>query len=107
MEDNARLIEQFMKQSRHEIVDDGFTEQVMRGLPEREPQRDWIPSIWNGGMMIMVIILFVAFGGVGLVKNALFQSLDTALTQGIDMRVLLVLICTFVFYISQKALQKA
>ena len=107
MEDNERLIEQFLKQNRQEIADDGFTERVMRGLPESKSQRDWLPTIWNGGMIIIAIILFVAFRGIGLVKNALFQTLDSALTQGIDMRVLLVLICTFVFYISQKALQKA
>ena len=39
MEDNDKLIEQFMKQIRQEIADDGFTERVMRGLPERKPQR--------------------------------------------------------------------
>jgi len=107
MEDNERLIMDFMKQSRQEIEDNGFTERVMRGLPERKPQHDWLPTIWNVVMMVVAIILFVAFGGVGLVKNALFQSLDDALTQGIDMRVIFGLMCAFVFFISQKAIQKA
>lgn len=107
MEDNDRLIEQFMKQSRQEIADDGFTERVMRGLPERKPQYDWLPTIWNAVMMTLALVLFIVFGGVGLVKDALYQNLDLALTQGVDMRVIFALMCAFVFYISQKAIQRA
>ena len=107
MEDNDKLIEQFMKQNRQEIVDNGFTERVMRGLPERKPQRDWLPEVWNVVMIVAAIILFVAFGGITAIKSALYQYLDGALTQGVDIRVLLILICTFVFYISQRAIQKA
>ena len=107
MEDNDKLIEQFMKQSRQEIADDGFTERVMRGLPERKPQRDWLPEVWNVVMIVAAIILFVAFGGVTAIKNALYQYLDGALTQGVDIRVIFALMCAFVFYISQKAIQKA
>jgi hypothetical protein len=107
MEDNERLIEQFLKQNRQEIADDGFTERVMRGLPERKPQYDWLPTIWNAVMMTLALVLFIIFGGVGLVKDALYQNLDLALTQGVDMRVIFALMCTFVFYISQKAIQKA
>jgi hypothetical protein len=107
MEDNERLIEQFLKQNRQEIADDGFTERVMRGLPERKPQYDWLPTIWNAVMMTLALVLFIVFGGVGLVKDALYQNLDLALTQGVDMRVIFALMCAFVFYISQKAIQKA
>ena len=107
MEDNDRLIEQFMKQSRQEIADNGFTERVMQGLPERKPQRDWLPEIRNMVMIVAVIILFVAFGGVTAIKNALYQYIDSTLTQGVDIRVIFALMCAFVFYISQKALQKA
>lgn len=107
MEDNERLIEQFMKQNRQEIADDGFTERVMRGLPERKPQYDWLPTIWNAVMMTLALVLFIVFGGVGLVKDALYQNLDLALTQGVDMRVIFALMCAFVFYISQKAIQRA
>lgn len=107
MEDNERLIEQFMKQHRQEIADDGFTERVMRGLPERKPQHDWLPTIWNAVMMTLALVLFIAFGGVELVKDALYQHLDMALTQGVDLRVIFALMCAFVFYISQKAIQRA
>jgi len=107
MEDNERLIEQFLKQNRQEIADDGFTERVMRGLPERKPQYDWLPTIWNAVMMTLALVLFIAIGGVGMVKDALYQNLDLALTQGVDMRVIFALMCAFVFYISQKAIQRA
>lgn len=107
MEDNERLIEQFLKQNRQEIADDGFTERVMRGLPERKPQYDWLPTIWNAVMMTLALVLFIVFGGVGLVKDALYQNLDLALTQGVDMRVIFALMCAFVFYVSQKAIQRA
>lgn len=107
MEDNERLIEQFMKQHRQEIADDGFTERVMRGLPERKPQFGWLPWVWNGVMIIICVVLFIAFGGVGLVTDALYQNLDMALTQGVDMRVIFALMCAFVFYVSQKAIQRA
>ena len=107
MEDNERLIMDFMKQSRQEIADNGFTERVMRGLPERKPQHDWLPTIWNVVMMVIAVILFVAFGGVGLVKNALYQYLDNALTQGIDMRWMFLFMVTFVGYVCHKALKTA
>lgn len=107
MEDNERLIEQFLKQNRQEIADDGFTERVMRGLPERKPQYDWLPTIWNAVMMTLALVLFIVFGGVSLVKDALYQNLDLALTQGVDMRVIFALMCAFVFYVSQKAIQRA
>ena len=107
MEDNDKLIEQFMKQNRQEIVDNGFTERVMRGLPERRPQRDWLPEVWNVVMIVAAIILFVAFGGITAIKSALYQYLDGALKQGVDIRVIFALICAFVFYISQRAIQKA
>ena len=102
MEDNDKLIEQFMKQSRQKIADNGVTERVMR-----KPQRDWLPEVWNVVMIVAAIILFVAFGGVTAIKNALYQYLDGALTQGVDIRVIFALMCAFVFYISQRAIQKA
>ena len=107
MEDNDRLIEQFMKQSRQEIADNGFTERVMCGLPERKPQYGWLPEMWNLVMIVVALILFVAFGGVTTIQNALYQYLDGALTQGVDIRVIFALMCAFVFYISQRAIQKA
>ena len=107
MEDSDKLIEEFMKQNRQDIDDNGFTERVMQTLPDGKAQRDWLPTVWNAAMMAIVIILFIAFGGVSRVENALYQYLDGALTEGIDMRVIFALMCAFVFYISQKTLQKA
>ncbi len=107
MEDSDKLIEQFMKQNRLEIADNGFTERVMQTLPDGKAQRDWLPTVWNAAMMAVVVILFFVFGGVSRVENALYQYLDGVLTQGIDMRVIFALMCAFVFYISRKTLQKA
>lgn len=107
MEDSDKLIEQFLKQNRQEIADNGFTERVMQTLPDGKAQRDWLPTIWNAAMMAVVVILFIAFGGVSQVENALYQYLDGVLTEGIDVRVVFALMCAFAFYISQKALQKA
>ena len=107
MEDNERLIEQFLKQERQEIADNGFTERVMRGLPESKPQLDWLPTIWNAVMMTLALVLFIVLGGVDVVKSALYQYLDAALTRGVDMRVVFALMCAFVFYISHKAIKRA
>lgn len=107
MDDNERLIAEFMKQSRQDIADNGFTERVMRGLPESKPQHDWLPTIWNVVMMVIVAILFVALGGVGILKNVLYQYLDNALTQGIDTRWVMVMMIAFVCYVCQKALKTA
>ena len=107
MEDNERLIMDFMKQNRQEIIDDGFTERVMRGLPEHQPQFEWLPRVWNGVMILVTVILFIAFGGVGLMKNALYQYLDNALAQGIDMRWMLLFMVTFVGYVCHKTLKTA
>ena len=105
---DERLLQQFFSEAANQqIEDNGFTERVMRGLPESKPQRDWLPEIWNMVMIVAAIILFVAFGGVTAIKNALFQYIDSTLTQGVDIRVIFALMCAFVFYISQKALQKA
>ena len=101
------LIASFFAEHRETIADNGFTERVMRGLPERKPQFGWLPWVWNGVMIIICVVLFIAFGGVGLVTDALYQNLDMALTQGVDMRVVFALMCAFVFYVSQKAIQRA
>ena len=107
MDDNEKLIEQFMKQSRQEIVDDGFTERVMRGLPEHQPLYEWLPRVWNGVMILVALILFIAFGGVSLVKNALVQYLDSAMIQGIDMRWTLLLMVLYICFVCHKALKTA
>ena len=107
MEDNERLIMDFMKQSRQEIADNGFTERVIRRLPESKSQRDWLPEVWNVVMMVVAVLLFVALGGVSLVKNALIQFLDSAMTQGIDMRWMLILMVSFVIFVCHKALKTA
>ena len=107
MDDNENLIEQFMKQSRQEIADNGFTERVIRRLPESKSQRDWLPEVWNVVMMVVAVLLFVALGGVSLVKNALIQFLDSAMTQGIDMRWMLILMVSFVIFVCHKALKTA
>ena len=107
MEDNDRLIEQFLKQSRQEIADNGFTERVMRGLPEIQTQREWLPVVWNGVMITVAIVLFVLLGGVSLVENALYHYLDGALTQGIDIRLIGAMIVAFVFFICHRALRMA
>jgi len=107
MEDNDRLIEQFMKQSRQEIADNGFTERVMRSLPEPKAQHDWLPAVWNGVMIVVAIVLFVLFGGVTIVQNALYHYLDGVLTQGIDIRVIGALMVAYVIFVCHRALKIA
>ena len=107
MEDNEQLIGQFFKEHRQEIADNGFTDRVMQRLPEQVSQPDWLPWVWNGVMITISVILFIVLGGVPLLLNSLGNYLDAVLTQGVDIRLILVLMVTFVFFVCNKALKEA
>ena len=107
MEDNEQLIGQFFKEHRQEIADNGFTEKLMQSLPERTPQFEWLPWVWNGVMITISVVLFIALGGVPMVLGHLSSSLDMALTQGIDMRLLAMMLVAFIFFVCNKALKEA
>ena len=107
IDNDELLLKEFFAAHSETIADNGFTERVMRGLPESKPQLDWLPPIWNAVMMTLALVLFIVLGGVDVVKSALYQYLDAALTRGVDMRVVFALMCAFVVYISHKAIKRA
>ena len=79
----------------------------MQRLPERSPQFGWLPWVWNGVMITIAVVLFIVLGGVPLLLNNLSNSLDMALTQGIDMRLLMMMFAAFIFFVCNKALKEA
>lgn len=69
------LLEQFLAPARKEIADNGFTEKVIRRLPEQEflysPATDFL-------VKLLVAILFVVSGGLTALADNLQQAIAYA-----------------------------
>ena len=60
-EDNERLIEQFFSEAASQtIADNGFSERVIRRLPEHI---NWFPRLWTMFCVTVFAVLFVVFRG--------------------------------------------
>ena len=70
METNDKLLKDFFGENKQEIADNGFTQQVMRKLPE-QADRGWI--VWVFAAFGMAISIYLGISS-GLVENA-FQIL--------------------------------
>ena len=53
---NDKLLEDFFGELRHEIPDNGFSQRLMRKLPN-QPDRSWI--IWTFALFGMLLTLFL------------------------------------------------
>ena len=78
------IIESFFKQAaRQQIEDNGFTERVMKRLPDRRVERvHRLSRLWTLFCIIIAAGLFFAFGGTMVLKSAamsLFHILMTTL----------------------------
>ena len=78
------MIESFFKQAAwQQIEDNGFTERVMKRLPDRRAERvHRLSRLWTLFCIILGVGLFFAFGGTMVLKSAvmsIFHILMTAL----------------------------
>lgn len=105
MDNDELLIRNFMKESRLEVKDDGFTRRVMRSLPETSQRRVRIQ--WGIVRLILYCIVAVAFvtlGGLdtlrGLTEGALADAFGALISGNVSWTTALVSLaaCTFAFY---------
>lgn len=68
MENDDRLIRQFMQKNKHEIADNGFSRRVIRMLPK---QIQWLSDLLSILCTIVCCILFYVFNGFGLLIQAI------------------------------------
>lgn len=71
------LAGRFLREHRTELADKGFTERVMRRLPDRYERMAQVIH-WVGG--VAVVVLFVALGGVSLLADYGTDILQSLLT---------------------------
>ncbi len=77
------LLEDFFKQaSQQQIEDNGFSERVMKHLPDRkiELARRW-SRLWSVFCVTVGGVLFFAFGGMQLIKSLIATTLQMLLTS--------------------------
>lgn len=79
-ENDDKLIEQFLAPGRRELDDNGFTDRVMRRLPQRH---DRLAQLWTWGGFTLALVLFIALDGVQLIWNVLREAFVSALEQGL------------------------
>ncbi len=87
-DNNDKLIAEFMHANRHEIADNGFSERVIRKLPNRAEQ---LARILNIVCASICVVLFVVFDGFKLITdfiNELFQAQSHIMAQNINYQTL-------------------
>lgn len=77
------LLEDFFKQAaQQQIEDHGFTERVMRHLPESEQEKAHrLSLLWTAFCVVLSVVLFFVFGGWGALKAGMLVALQTVLTS--------------------------
>jgi hypothetical protein len=76
MTDNE-LLEQLFRPAREmQIADDGFSEQVMRRLPQRRDVK-WLSHVWTIFCVSVAVVLFTFMGGWQSIALGLFTWVST------------------------------
>ena len=96
---DERLLEQFFRQARAmEVADEGFTERVMRRLPERSLR---LSRLWTAGCVAVGLVLFTLFGGWQMLLAWGLRLLTTMPTTGQVAQVWICLLVVTVLGISE------
>lgn len=105
MDNDELLVRNFLKDNRHDVDDDGFTQRVVQSLPQTGEQR--VRRIMLAVQVLLyavVAVMFVLFGGLdtlcGLTKGALADVLSSAVFDGINLMPLFVAVaaCILLLY---------
>lgn len=70
-QDDEQMLERFFADNTLDILDNGFSQQVMRQLPQRATRRMnrvWAAACWLGG-----VVLFLLFDGVESLRIRVFD----------------------------------
>lgn len=70
MENDDKIIRQFMHAHKHEIEDNGFSRRVIRRLPERGKR---MPDVLTAVCTVLCCILFYVFNGFGFLLRAVTE----------------------------------
>ena len=93
-EDNDILLKQFFqKASQQQIADNGFTERVMRSLPQHSllaARRRLLTSLWTAFCIVVFAILFVLFDGWDMLAVQLEVMVRTMAVQTISVNLLMI-----------------
>ena len=77
--DDELLLEQFFSEAREQTIDDGgFTERVMRCLPDRALR---LSRLWTAFCLTVGVVLFVALKGWQPLIMSIYSQLPTAVTN--------------------------
>ena len=77
-EDNDRLLQQFFSDAAQQTIDDdGFTERVMRSLPQPAYNLQRFNRLWTAFCVVVCVVLFVVFRGWELLAVQLEVLLRT------------------------------
>lgn len=77
---DEQLLEQFFQQARQqEIADDGFTERVVKLMPNKELR---LSRLWTAACIAVGLLLFTLVGGWRLLGLLLVKALITMPTTG-------------------------
>lgn len=80
MTDNDdKLLMKFFTKERQEIADNGFSERVMRRLPDHSQR---LSAIWSTLGYALAIMLFIATGGLHAVVKAVMQTFGNMIQNG-------------------------
>lgn len=79
IENNNHILEQFFADNRHEIADNGFSNRVMRHLPDHNYR---LSQIWTAFCFAIALILFVALDGLQLVLGTLRETFISVIENG-------------------------
>lgn len=90
-ETNDRLIENFLKNGKTDIPDNGFSRRVMKHLPHHTPL---VARLWTAGCFTLTAILFIVLDGFNQIGQALLDIFNTQILEEaynqLDMRTLVI-----------------
>lgn len=75
---DEKLIEKlFRDASQWQVADNGFTERVMKSLPQRQSRVTALSRLWTLFCVTVAVVLFVLLRGWDIVAHGLFVLLTT------------------------------
>ncbi|WP_455592085.1 DUF5056 domain-containing protein [Bacteroides sp.] len=91
METDDKLLKQFFSEQKQEIEDRGFSERVMRNLPER---RRHFSRVWKGLFCVLAVVLFLGLGGlpgiIGTLREVFVSMTQHAASGSFDPKGLII-----------------
>ena len=80
--DNLLIEEFFKRASQQQIEDNGFTERVMKRLPESQQEKAHrLSLLWTLFCVVLSVVLFFVFGGWEALKAGIMVVLQTVFTS--------------------------